>query len=159
MPKRGGTPKAERPRKTFTEDKGMSHIIALTLQAVDRKDAQYQRVLDKEHAKRESIAQADKERARKKETARKASDAPTKSSIMEDLREQRRERSRERKKKRKAASDAETAAPTTNTKAKKRVTMATPEQQSAPAPRSNLKKSHPDASGPAKPKKKRVSFG
>lgn len=135
----------------------MSRILALTHQAVDKKNAQFQKVLDKDHAKRESIAQAKKQRAQKKESAIKASDAPTKSSIMEHLREQRRERARERKKKRKAVADAVTARP--KTKTKKRVAVAAPESASTPVFRSSLKKTGLEAHGTAAPKKKRVSFG
>ena len=103
MPARSSIPKAERKRKSFPEDQGLSKVLALSLQAVDKKDAQFQKVLDKDHAKRESIA-------RKKEETRKLSHVPSKISIMEQLREQRRERSRERKKKRRAAAEPEAAA-------------------------------------------------
>lgn len=134
MPARSSIPKAERKRKSFPEDQGLSKILALSQQAVDKKDAQFQKVLDKDHAKRESIAQAKKERARKKEESRKLSHVPSKSSIMEQMREKRRERSRERKKKRKAAAEPE-----------------------APIHRSTMR-SHMTKEE-TKPKKKRVSFG
>ena len=133
MPARSSIPKAERKRKSFPEDQGLSKVLALSLQAVDKKDAQFQKVLDNDHAKRESIARANKERARKKEETRKMSHVPSKVSIMEQLREQRRERSRERKKKRRAAAEPEAAA-----------------QKSA---------SRHVTRDETKPKKKRVSFG
>ena len=85
MPARSSIPKAERKRKSFPEDQGLSKVLALSLQAVDKKDAQFQKVLDKDHAKRESIARANKERARKKEETRKLSHVPSKISIMEQL--------------------------------------------------------------------------
>ena len=68
MPKRlDTTPKKDRPRKSFPEEQGISRILALSQQAVQKKDEQYQKVLDHEHAKREHFEQIRKERARKKE--------------------------------------------------------------------------------------------
>ena len=175
MPKRlDTTPKKDRPRKSFPEEQGISRILALSQQAVQKKDEQYQKVLDHEHAKREHFEQIRKERARKKESSRKASHIPSKTSIMSQLLERERERSRERKKKRKALVEEAPHTDKANERPQGRKkahvsfdsSAATNPVRTSEAPqnsdgkdlRSSMKKPNP-ASSVLQLKKKRVSFG
>lgn len=122
------------PRKHFSEQQGLAHVLALSEQAVQKKDLQFQKSLEKNQAAREHIAERRKQQQQRKELARQAKDTPSRSSMLKLLREKRRERTRERRKKRKEeAMGSDPAA------ASSQPTQAPPEG--------------------ARPKKKRVSFG
>ena len=89
------------PRKHFSEQQGLAHVLALSEQAVQKKDLQFQKSLEKNQAAREHIAERRKQQQQRKELARQAKDTPSRSSMLKLLREKRRERTRERRKKRK----------------------------------------------------------
>lgn len=137
-------PSQRKPK--YAEQEGLAHILALSQQAVEKKDAHFQKLLDKNHAVRSSITAAKKERQQRKLEARKSSDKPTRQSMMALLREKRRERSRERKRKRKSlAEEEESAEP----------------REASPAPASTEAGPRSILKAPSKKatQKKRVSFG
>ncbi|WFD19617.1 hypothetical protein MCAP1_001851 [Malassezia caprae] len=116
--------------KHFSEQQGLAHVLALSEQAVQKKDLQFQKTLEKNQASREHIAERRKQQQQRKELARQAKDTPSRSSMLKLLREKRRERTRERRKKRKEEAIGTQAPAATQ---------------------------HPPEN--ARPKKKRVSFG
>ncbi|WFD03468.1 hypothetical protein MOBT1_002159 [Malassezia obtusa] len=143
MPPRAASGKARTPKrapgpgkqpKSFTEDQGMAHLLALSEQAVSKTDSEYQHRVDRTHAAQEMRAQAEKERRKKKQEARSTSDKPTRAAMIALLREKRREKSRARKTQRRLRDEEPEEAP--------------------PGPRPILK-TRTRAEAP----KKRVSFG
>ncbi|WFD23233.1 hypothetical protein MEQU1_001921 [Malassezia equina] len=120
------------PRKQFSEQQGLAHILALSEQAVQKKDQQFQKTLEKDQAAREHVAELRKQQQQRKDLARQAKDTPSRSSMLKLLREKRRERTRERRRKRKEEAMGSDAS-------------VTPSQASQPEG--------------VRPKKKRVSFG
>ena len=99
------TPATPRPPKRFAEQGGLAHLLELSEQAVNKKDAHFQQLLDREHAARSHAAAAKKERAQKKAAVKATKAAPTRADMVAMLREKRREKSRERKRRRRTEAE------------------------------------------------------
>ncbi|WFD00570.1 hypothetical protein MYAM1_003321 [Malassezia yamatoensis] len=95
--------------KKFTEDQGMSHLLALSKQAVDKTDDEYQHRIDRTHAVQEKRQLAEKEKRKKKQEAKSTSTKPTRSTMVALLREKHRQKSRERRERRHAERQATSA--------------------------------------------------
>ena len=107
-----------RPPKRFTEQGGLEHILELSQQAVSKKEQHFSRLVAQDKASRESVAQRERERAARKEAVRQSdSRIPSRTEIMEQLKERKREKTRARKearRKRAAPENPETPEPPTS---------------------------------------------
>lgn len=107
-----------RPPKRFTEQGGLDHILSLSQQAVSKKEQHFNRLVAQGKASRESVAQRERERAARKEAVRQSdSRMPSRTEIMEQLKERKREKTRARKearRKRAAPENPETPEPPTS---------------------------------------------
>ena len=68
-PKRAATPKLHGSR--FAEQRGMDHLLALSQQAVDRKESHFQRLIQQRQAVQENAERAARERERKRKQEKK----------------------------------------------------------------------------------------
>ena len=133
--------------KKFTEDQGMSHLLALSKQAVDKTDTEYQHRVERTHLAQEKRAQAEKEKRRKKQEAKSTSTRPTKSAMMTLLKEKQRKKLRARRERRHAERQGALSSES--------VAAQAPAAEPQNARRSILKKS---TVRPADASKKQVSF-